>query len=107
MPSDNGDPDFDVLAVSVNILGGAAIPQIQAPNTQKTVDRNGVQVFTGHQELKVKPGENKPAAPQLSYSAPDVTVASISVSPKPVALDWAGAAPNDVSCLNRAPSTTS
>src|SRR5438876_3046391 len=70
-------------------------------------DRNGVQVFTGHQELKVKPGENKPAAPQLSYSAPDVTVASISVSPKPVALDWAGAAPNDVSCLNRAPSTTS
>src|SRR5437588_642525 len=69
-------------------------------------DHSGVQVFTGQQEVKVKPGENKPAAPLLSYSAPDMTVASISVSPKPLALDWAGAAQNDISCLNRAPSQT-
>jgi hypothetical protein len=69
-------------------------------------DNNNVQVFGGHQDLKVKPGENKPASPLLSYSAPDMTVASIAITPKPVALDWAGAAPNDVSCLNRVPSPT-
>jgi hypothetical protein len=72
----------------------------------KAFDKNNVEVFDGHQDLKIKPGENKPAAPQLSYSAPDVTVTSIAITPKPVALDWAGGAPNDVTCLNRVPSPT-
>jgi len=72
----------------------------------KAFDKNNVQVFGGHQDLKIKPGENKPSSPQLSYIAPDMTVASIALTPKPLALDWAGAAANDVTCLNRVPSPT-
>jgi hypothetical protein len=72
----------------------------------KAFDKDNVQVFGGHQDLKIKPGENKPAAPQLNYSAPDMTVTSLAITPKPLALDFAGAAPNDVTCLNRVPSQT-
>jgi hypothetical protein len=72
----------------------------------KAFDKDNIQVFDGHQDLKIKPGDNKPAAPQLNYSAPDMSVASLAITPKPLALDWAGAAPNDVTCLNRVPSQT-
>ena len=72
----------------------------------RAFDKDNVQVFDGHQNLKITPGDNKPAAPQLNYSAPDMTVTSLAIAPKPLALDWAGGAANDVTCLNRVPSPT-
>jgi len=77
----------------------------------KAFDQNGVLVFEGTQEVTVKPGDNEPASPTLTYTAPDATVASIDVkaggsSVSIVDLQWAGAAPGNTSCLNRVPNAS-
>lgn len=71
-------------------------------------DENNELVFEGSQELKVKPGENAPAAPALEYAASDEGVDAIAIkaggqSVASLQLDWAGAAQGDQTCLNRAP----
>lgn len=70
-------------------------------------DVNDVLVFAGTQAITLYPGENAPAAPELVYAAPDATVNSIDVrvgttSALEFNLQWAGAAPGNTSCLNRA-----
>jgi len=75
------------------------------------LDSNNVVVFTGTQDLKVKPGENTPAAPQMNYTAPDAVVTSIDITKSSASFNadtlwWAGAAPNDQTCLSRAPDAT-
>jgi uncharacterized protein YjdB len=101
--------DSSVLEVAV--AGDSAI--LEFPNvvvrgdsaiyalSLKALDAEGALVFEGSQALTVKPGTNSPAAPTLSYMAPDAAVAKILLSPAPVSLDWAGADPADASCLNR------
>lgn len=71
-------------------------------------DANGVVVFEGTQVVRVKPGNNQPASPVLTYTAPDANVAEIFInaggqSVSAVELQWAGAAPGNTSCLNRVP----
>src|SRR5687768_15879320 len=39
----------------------------------KAFDQNGVLVFEGTQEVTVKPGDNTPASPTLTYTAPDAS----------------------------------
>jgi len=63
-------------------------------------DSNDV-VFTGEQDLKVKPGDNAPANLTLNYAAPDSAAASIKISVTALLLDWAGADTANHSCLNR------
>ncbi|MEX2153195.1 MAG: Ig-like domain-containing protein [Gemmatimonadaceae bacterium] len=75
----------------------------------KAFDANNVVVFEGLDTVNVKPGDNAPAAPELEYTAPDVTVTSIEIhvggeAASTTDLQWAGAAPGNTSCLNRAPS---
>lgn len=77
----------------------------------QAVDANNVVVFAGSDTVNVKPGDNAPAAPELQYTAPDVTVTSIEIrvggeAASTTELQWAGAAPGNTSCLNRAPSTS-
>jgi uncharacterized protein YjdB len=69
-------------------------------------DANDVKVFKALQEIQVKPGDNVPASPVLDYIAPDAIADEIDIVATTVALDWAGAAVGDVSCLNRAPSSS-
>ncbi|HMC54051.1 MAG TPA: hypothetical protein VKH19_02675, partial [Gemmatimonadaceae bacterium] len=68
----------------------------------RAFDADGASLFEGSQTLTVKPGSNTPAAPTLTYTAADAAVATLLVAPAQVSLDWAGANPNDRSCLNRA-----
>ncbi|MGH7638543.1 MAG: carboxypeptidase regulatory-like domain-containing protein [Gemmatimonadaceae bacterium] len=77
----------------------------------RAYDANEVMIFKGFQEVSVKPGDNAPAAPTLEYTAPDAHVVSLDavLGTDPVAqldLQWAGARPDDASCLSRIPSTT-
>ena len=77
----------------------------------RAYDANDVIIFKGSQEVSVKPGDNAPAAPTLEYTAPDAQVVSLDavVGTDPVVeldLQWAGARPDDASCLSRIPSTT-
>ena len=69
-------------------------------------DADQVLVFSVDENVQVKPGVNAPATPELLYAAPDASVASIDISVASVQLDWAGAAPDDKSCLSRSPSTS-
>src|ERR1051325_758362 len=75
------------------------------------LDSNNVVVFNGTQDIKVKPGNNTPAAPQMTYTAPDAVVTSIDITKSAASFNadtlwWAGAAPNDQTCLSRAPDAT-
>lgn len=72
----------------------------------RAFDKNNVVVFEGSENLTLVPGDNKPAAPTLAYAAPDANVTSLDIPVAEVQLDWAGAKPGDVSCLNRSPSPT-
>jgi hypothetical protein len=74
-------------------------------------DENGVLIFSGSEEITLKPGENEVAAPGLEYTAPDATVSAIDIrvgttSVPQFNLQWAGAAPGNTSCLNRAADPT-
>jgi uncharacterized protein YfaP (DUF2135 family) len=74
-------------------------------------DASGVVVFEGSMEVTVTPGANSPAAPTLTYTAPDATVAAIDVqaggaSASTVELQWAGAQPGNTSCLSRIPNSS-
>ena len=74
-------------------------------------DANGVLIFSGAEEVTLKPGENEVAAPGLEYVAPDAIVSAIDIrigttSPLQFNLQWAGAAPGNTSCLNRAADPT-
>jgi hypothetical protein len=65
-------------------------------------------VFEGKQDVKVKPGENAPAAPTMEYAASDKVVDELEIKVgsqeiTSLQLDWAGAAAGDNTCLNRAP----
>lgn len=66
----------------------------------KAFDAANVLVFGRSQDVKVKPGENAPASPELDYIAPDANVTSIDVVGTTVSLQWAGAKTN--ACLSRA-----
>jgi hypothetical protein len=73
----------------------------------KALDENGVVVFKGSQEVTIKPGDNDPASPTLAYTAPDADVATIDIrdgaaSVSTLELQWLGAKPGDLTCLNRA-----
>jgi hypothetical protein len=75
------------------------------------LDSSDVVVFNGTQDLKVKPGANAPAAPQMNYTAPDATVTTVDITKGSASfttdtLSWAGAATNDQTCLSRAPDAT-
>ena len=69
-------------------------------------DKNNNILFAGAQSVTVKAGANQPAAPSLTYAAADAAVATLALAPTPITLDWAGAKPGDLSCLNRVPSET-
>lgn len=71
-------------------------------------DANDVLVFEGNQTIQVKPGENPPAAPEMSYVAPDTAAKSLEIqvdgnSASVVNLQWQGAIPNNTACLSRIP----
>lgn len=71
-------------------------------------DANDVLVFEGSQTIQVKPGENPPAAPAMSYVAPDTAAKSLEIqvegnSASVVNLQWQGAIPNNTLCLSRIP----
>jgi uncharacterized protein YjdB len=73
-------------------------------------DADNALVFEGSQVVRVKPGENAPAAPSLEYAAADENVDAIEIKDPSgpvsfVQLDWAGAVLGDLTCLNRAPKT--
>ncbi|HEX7939959.1 MAG TPA: Ig-like domain-containing protein, partial [Gemmatimonadaceae bacterium] len=69
----------------------------------QAVDAGNVLVFQGEQSLQVKPGDNSPASPALDYAAPDLSAATIDISVNALALDWAGAAAGNSTCLNKVP----
>lgn len=121
----SGGPDIDVarltgvlrrgtdsLFAEATILGDSAILEFQrVPVTGDSTryllgiqafDSSNVLVFDAEQSIRVLPGNNPPVQAVLEYSAPDATVETIDIPDAAVALDWAGAAPNDNSCLNRA-----
>jgi hypothetical protein len=66
----------------------------------KAYDGN-VLIFESEDSIRVKPGENSPATPELDYVAPDAIADSIDISVTALALDWAGADPANLSCLSR------
>jgi uncharacterized protein YfaP (DUF2135 family) len=77
----------------------------------KAFDANGVLVFKGTLEVTLTPGSNTPAAPVLTYTAPDATASSIEVRAggaptNLVDLQWAGATPGSTTCLNRVPNAS-
>ena len=74
-------------------------------------DQNDVLVFQGQQTIQVKPGENPPAIPPMSYVAPDTGARTLEIrigttSATATNLRWQGAIAGNTSCLNRVPETT-
>src|SRR5688572_30757898 len=76
----------------------------------KAYDQNDVVVFEGNQTIQVKPGENPPAAPTMTYVAPDTAAKSLEIrigttSATVADLQWQGAIAGNTLCLNRVPAT--
>ncbi len=76
----------------------------------KAFDQNDVVVFEGNQTIQVKPGDNPPAAPTMTYVAPDTAAKSLEIrigttSATAANLQWQGAIAGNTSCLNRVPAT--
>jgi hypothetical protein len=73
-------------------------------------DQNDVIIFQGTQTIQVKPGENPPAAPAMTYVAPDTAAKSLEIRIGTTAasvanLQWQGSIAGNTSCLNRIPAT--
>lgn len=76
----------------------------------RAFDQNDVVVFAGNQTIQVKPGENPPAAPTMTYVAPDTAAKSLEIrvgttSATVANLQWQGAIAGNTTCLNRVPAT--
>ena len=75
-------------------------------------DNNNVLIFQGNQTLQVKPGENPPATPTMTYVAPDTAAKALDiragtppVSAATTNLRWQGAITGNTTCLNRVTET--
>ena len=71
-------------------------------------DPNDVLVFEGEQTIQVKPGENPPATPNMTYVAPDTGARTLEIrigtsSATATNLRWQGAITGNTSCINRVP----
>lgn len=92
---DSGVLEFTGVPVS----GDSTPYQLQV----QAFDPASVVVFEAEERIQLKPGSNSPVTPVLEYVAPDATANAIDITQASVQLAWAGAIPNNLTCLNRAP----
>lgn len=111
------DPDVDSTFRQAQFVEGSATLQFEVAISGEShdyildvtgFDTNGNQAYHARQTYTLKAGDNPDLpAPELTYSAADAAVASVTVAPKPMSLDVGGTATLTVTGLTATQTTVS